>query len=148
NAAPPGADANAAPPGADANAAPPGADAHTQSSNSIDAGGHRQDLSPPPASVPPWPYSTWPMGGTPAIGYENIYYGPLMDAIWCGRNGRELKDSRVTVYGWIEPGANISTSSSSFSKSTGTGGNFPAAYSYQPNGIQLDQFALYLERTP
>ena len=110
--------------------------------------GYRPGLQPPPESVPPWPYSTWPMGATPAIGYENIYYGPLMDAIWCGRNGKRLKDNRITIYGWVEPGGNISTSSTNFNKLTGTGGNFPAAYAYQPNRAQLDQFALYVERTP
>jgi len=26
-----------------------------------------------PETVPPWPYSTWPVGGTSAIGVENIY---------------------------------------------------------------------------
>jgi hypothetical protein len=129
-----------APPGTDAN---PGAAAP-----SIDAGGYRRGLSPPPESVPPWPYSTWPMGGTPAIGYENIYYGPLMDAIWCGKNGKQLQDSRFTIYGWIEPGANLSTSSSHYNLSSSTGGNYPAAYAFEPNKIQLDQFALYLERTP
>jgi hypothetical protein len=111
--------------------------------------GYDPDRVPaPPESVPPWPYSTWPMGGTEAIGYENIYYGPLMDAIWCGRNGKKLKDSRWTIYGWVEPGANISTSSTHFNKNTGTGGNFPAAYSYEPNTVQLDQAAIYFERTP
>jgi Putative beta-barrel porin-2, OmpL-like. bbp2 len=105
-------------------------------------------VSAPPEGVPPWPYGTWPVGGTEAIGYENIYYGPLMDAIWCGKNGRKWKDSRFTIYGWFEPGGNISTSNTNFNKVTGTGGNYPGAYSYQPNRVQLDQFALYLERTP
>jgi Putative beta-barrel porin-2, OmpL-like. bbp2 len=105
-------------------------------------------VPPPPQSVPPWPYSTWPMGGTEAIGYENIYYGPLMDAIWCGKNGRKWKDTRWAIYGWLEAGGNISTSSTHFNKITGTGGNFPAAYAYEPNTIQLDQAALYIERTP
>ena len=104
-------------------------------------------VPPPPETVPPWPYATWPMGGTPAIGYENIYYGPLMDAIWCGKNGKKWKDSRVTIYGWLETGANISTSGTHFNKVTGTGGNYPAAYSYEPNQLQLDQVALYFERT-
>jgi hypothetical protein len=111
--------------------------------------GYDPDRVPaPPESIPPWPYSTWPMGGTEVIGYENIYYGPLMDAIWCGKHGKQLKDSRWTIYGWVEPGGNISTSQTNFNKVTGTGGNYPAAYSYQPNTAQLDQFAFYLERTP
>ena len=71
-----------------------------------------------------------------------------MDAIYCGPNGKAWKDSRFTIYGWIEPGGNISTSNLGFNKLSGTGGNYPAAYSYQPNTIQLDQAALYFERTP
>ena len=101
-----------------------------------------------PESVPPWPYSTWPVGGTSAIGVENIYYGPLMDALYCGRGGQKLKDSRFTVYGWLEPGGNLSTSHTRFNFRTGAGGNAPAPYSYQPNTVQLDQAALYIERTP
>jgi hypothetical protein len=111
--------------------------------------GYDPDRGPaPPVGNPPWPYSTWPMGGSESIGYENMYYGPLMDAIWCGKNGKRKKASRFVIYGWIEPGGNISTSTTNFNKLTGTGGNYPAAYSYQPNTIQLDQAALYFERTP
>jgi hypothetical protein len=115
-----------------------------------DAGtpGVRKGLPDPPVSNPPWPYSVYNEGGTPIIGYENMYYNALMDAIYCGPNGKAWKDSRFTIYGWIEPGANISTSTSHFNKQTGTGGNYPAAYSYEPNTIQLDQAALYFERTP
>jgi hypothetical protein len=61
---------------------------------------------------------------------------------------RARRDSRWTIYGWLEPGGNISTSNTNFNKVTGTGGNYPAAYSYQPNKVQLDQLAFYLERTP
>jgi uroporphyrinogen-III decarboxylase len=32
--------------------------------------------------------------------------------------------------------------------SSGTGGNYPAAYNVYPNSIQLDQAALYVERVP
>ena len=68
--------------------------------------------------------------------------------IYCGANGKAWKDSRFTIYGWIEPGGNISTSNLGFNKLSGTGGNYPAAYSYEPDTIQLDQAALYFERTP
>jgi hypothetical protein len=71
-----------------------------------------------------------------------------MDTVYCGENGQAWKDSRFTIYGWIEPGGNISTSGKRFNFVNGTGGNYPAAYSYQPNTIQLDQAALYFERTP
>jgi Putative beta-barrel porin-2, OmpL-like. bbp2 len=101
-----------------------------------------------PESNPPWPYSTWNIGGTPAIGAENMYYNAFMDAMYCGKGGQKLKDSRFTVYGWLEPGGNLSTSHTRFNYVNGTGGNFPAAYSFEPNTAQLDQFALYFERTP
>jgi Putative beta-barrel porin-2, OmpL-like. bbp2 len=101
-----------------------------------------------PESIPPWPYATWNVGGTPAIGTENMYYSAFMDALYCGKGGKKLKDSRFTVYGWMEPGGNISTSHTRFNYVNGSGGNFPAAYSFEPNTVQLDQFALYFERTP
>jgi hypothetical protein len=104
--------------------------------------------TPVPESNPPWPYSTWNIGGSEAIGVDNRYYNALMDALYCGSGGQKLKDSRFTVFGWLEPGGNVSTSHSRFNYSTGTGGNYPAAYSVEPNTIQLDQAALYLERTP
>src|ERR1700691_618823 len=31
-----------------------------------------------PMSNPPWPYSTWNIGGSEAIGVENMYYSALM----------------------------------------------------------------------
>lgn len=108
----------------------------------------RKGDQPPPVSSPPYPFSTWPQGGTETIGYDNQYYGPLMDAIYCGPNGKEWKDSRVTIYGWVSPSLNFSTSKSRFNFSTGTGGNAPSAYAYEPNAVQLDQIALYVERVP
>ena len=101
-----------------------------------------------PESNPPWPYATWNLGGTPAIGVENMYYSALMDALYCGADGQAWKDSRFTVYGWVEPGANVSTSHTRFNYVNGSGGNFPAAYSFEPNTAQIDQVALYFERTP
>ena len=75
-----------------------------------EAAGYRKDLPPPPVSNPPWPYAVWNEGGTQLIGYENLYSSALMDAIYCGSNGKAWKDSRFVIYGWIEPGGNISTS--------------------------------------
>jgi Putative beta-barrel porin-2, OmpL-like. bbp2 len=108
----------------------------------------RKELQAPPLSNPPYPFATWPIGGTETIGYENMYYGPLMDALYCGDEGQKIKDSRITIYGWINPSVNVSTSKSNYNFTTGTGGNYPSAYSYQPNHVQLNQVALYLERTP
>ncbi len=101
-----------------------------------------------PEANPPWPYATWNVGGSETIGVDNRYYSALMDALYCGPGGQALKDSRFTVYGWVEPGGNWSTSHTRYNYTTGTGGNYPAAYSYQPNTVQLDQAALYFERTP
>ena len=101
-----------------------------------------------PMSNPPWPYATWNLGGSETIGVDNMYYSVLMDALYCGAGGQPLKDSRFTIYGWVEPGANISTSHTHFNTATGTGGNYPAAYSFEPNTAQLDQAAVYFERTP
>jgi hypothetical protein len=101
-----------------------------------------------PESNPPWPYSTWNVGGSETIGVDNMYYSALMDALYCGEGGQKLKDSRFVMYGWIETGGNLSTSHSRFNYETGTGGNAPAAYSFEPNTVQLDQAALYFERTP
>ncbi|WP_051971284.1 outer membrane beta-barrel protein [Massilia sp. 9096] len=109
---------------------------------------YRKDLQAPPLSSPPYPFSTWPIGGTETIGYDNQYYGALMDSLYCGPHGKAWKESRVTVYGWINPSFNVSTSHSRFNFATGTGGNYPAAYGYEPNQVQLDQVALYVERTP
>ncbi len=111
------------------------------------AAGYRKDVAPPPVTNPPWPYSVYNEGGTLLIGYENMYTSALMDALYCGSHGKALKDSRFSIYGWIEPGGNISTSNLGFNKISGTGGNYPAAYSYEADTIQLDQFALYFERT-
>jgi hypothetical protein len=86
-----------------------------------------------PESNPPFPYSTWNIGGSETLGIDNMYYNALMDALYCGEGGQKLKDSRFTIYGWVEPGGNISTSHTRFNYATGTGGNYPAAYSFEPN---------------
>jgi len=108
----------------------------------------REGYQPPPVSSAPMPFSNWPIGGTENIGYENMYNGQLMEAIWCGEDGKKWKDSRVTVYGWINAGGNVSTSHSRYNPANGTGSNYPAAYAYSSNTAQIDQVALYLERTP
>jgi hypothetical protein len=75
------------------------------------------------------------VGGSQTIGVENMYDNALMDAIYCGSNGHAWKDSRFTIYGWMQPGANVSTSHTRFNYATGTGGNYPAAYSFEPNTV-------------
>ena len=50
--------------------------------------------------------------------------------------------SYIQVYGWVDPGGNLSTNTRT------SGGNAPAAYSYNPNTVQLDQAVVYIERLP
>jgi hypothetical protein len=103
---------------------------------------------PPAVDSPPFPYSTWPLGGTPAIGYPDTRGGPLMDTLYCSAAGDFFKKSRIKLFGWLDPGFNFSTSTSKFDKVSGIGGNYPLAYDVYPNYIQLDQATLYIERAP
>lgn len=99
-------------------------------------------------SSPPFPSATWNIGGTTPLGYADNAITPLMDTLYCGEGGQKIKDSRIKVYGWIDPGFNISSSKSHFDIASGTGGNYPAAYYPYPNQLMLNQAALYLERVP
>ena len=83
-------------------------------------------------------WGTTPLGVTRTGSVDS----PLMNAIsdtslgtWMQRNGLQL-------YGWVDVGANLSTSSQK------PGGNAPAAYLYTPNTVQLDQAVIYLDRFP
>ncbi len=109
---------------------------------------HNSDTVAAPLSSPPFPSATWGMGGTSPIGYADNTTAPLMDALYCGENGQKIKDSRIKLYGWLNPGFNISTSKSHFDITNGTGGNYPASYYPYPNQITLDQAVLHLERIP
>jgi hypothetical protein len=105
---------------------------------------------PPPAvnTNPPYPFSTWPMGATASIGFTNSHFTPLMDTLYCGPYGQIMKDSGIVVYGWVQPGGNLSSSHTHFNIKTGVGGNAPRAYDVYPNTAQLDQATLYIERDP
>lgn len=87
---------------------------------------------PSPLDSPPLPSSDWGYGGSPDIGAPDSNSYPLMTAI----NGAK---SRSKIYGWIEPGVNVSTSSHT---------NAPEVYDQFPNAIHLDQLLLYVERLP
>jgi Putative beta-barrel porin-2, OmpL-like. bbp2 len=67
-----------------------------------------------------------------------------MQVIWSGPNGEAWKRSGVQIYGWLDAGFNVSTSSTK----GGHYGNAPAAYDIVPNSIQPDQEVLYIERQP
>jgi len=62
-----------------------------------------------------------------------------MDALYRDRNGSAWKNSRVQIYGWINPGFNLSTSQHS---------NLPEGYNIFPNRVDLDQAVIYVERVP
>ncbi len=89
----------------------------------------------PPVSAPPFPFSYWPYGGSPTIGAPDTNTYPLMQAI-------DGNKSRTKIYGWFDPGFNVSTSN------RGKYANAPTAYDVIPNSVQLDQAVLYIERLP
>jgi len=82
-----------------------------------------------PQSTPPMPFTEWPYGGSTSIGVTrpNAVDSPLMVALAPSALGKAMSEANIQMYGWINPGANLSTS-----KVT-PGGNFPAAYAYTPN---------------
>jgi hypothetical protein len=101
------------------------------------------EVPPTPESTPPMPFAEWPYGGTTNLGVTrpNSIDSPLMAALGNTALGSWMNDAHIQVYGWIDPGGNLSTNSV-------RGGNAPAAYSYNPNTVQLDQAVIYIERLP
>jgi Putative beta-barrel porin-2, OmpL-like. bbp2 len=97
-----------------------------------------------PQTTPPMPFTEWPYGGTTTIGVTrpNSVDSPLMAALGNTQLGKAMNDAHVQVYGWINGGFNIS------SNDVKPGGNWPAAYMFTPNTMQLDQAVLYIERLP
>ncbi|MBV8501873.1 MAG: outer membrane beta-barrel protein [Paucibacter sp.] len=105
----------------------------------------RRDYFPPAAQpAPPMPFTEWPYGGTTSLGVTrpNSVDSPLMTALSNTSLGKWMGDNNLQFYGWVNVGANVSTST------TKPGGNAPAAYLYTPNTVQLDQAVLYLDRFP
>jgi hypothetical protein len=104
----------------------------------------RRDYWPAtPEAIPPYPFTEWPYGGTTALGVTRTSSvdSPLMAALSNTAFGQTLNDNHIQIYGWIDGGGNLSNN-------TVKGGNAPAAYSYNPNTVQLDQAVLYIERLP
>jgi hypothetical protein len=97
-----------------------------------------------PMSTPPMPFTEWPYGGTTPLGVTrpNSIDSPLMEAIGDTALGRWMGAANLQLYGWVDVGANVSSST------TKPGGNSPAAYLYTPNTVQLDQAVIYLDRFP
>lgn len=90
----------------------------------------KRRIPPAPLDSPPFPNADWPYGGAPDIGAPDTNVYPLMEAI-------SGASSKVKVYGWVEPSANISTSRHTL---------FPLGYNIFSNTIVLDQAVLYIER--
>src|SRR5262245_6375379 len=78
------------------------------------------------------------IGPSPLIGVPDtdpVY--PMTEALW--RLSPALKESRIKIYGWVNPGISVSTSDES---------NIPESYAIVPNKPQLDQGILRFERLP
>ena len=98
-----------------------------------------------PVSQPPYPFTEYSYGGTTSLGGNRAASvdSPLMVALAPTWLGKTMADYNIQAYGWINGGFNISNQHNSSS-----GGNWPAAYSYRPNNLSMDQLVLYIERTP
>lgn len=96
-----------------------------------------------PETTPPMPYTEFPSGAGTSIGVTRpgSVDSPLMAAIANTSFGKLLTDNDFQIYGWLQPGFNLSTNSRQF-------GNAPIAYTVNPNVAQLDQAVLYLDRFP
>ena len=104
---------------------------------------------PAPFDAPPYPNGEWQIGGTEIIGDANtIPLWPLTAALQDGPNGEWWKKSRVNIYGWVDVSGNVSSSHNpNPGPVTGQGANFPEIYDQRANRIELNQVALYFERT-
>jgi hypothetical protein len=106
--------------------------------------GRKAGWDPAPETTPPMPFTDWPYGGTTALGATRTgsVDSPLMMAIANTDVGQFLQSTGIQVYGWIDPGFNVS------SNTVRKAGNFPIAYAYDPNTVQLDQAVIYIDRLP
>ena len=97
-----------------------------------------------PETTPPMPFTEWPYGGTTALGVTRTgsIDSPFMAAISNTGLGNWLNSTGIQIYGWIDPGMNISN------ETVRPGGNAPMAYIYTPNTVQLDQAVVYVDRFP
>src|SRR5262245_32029994 len=104
----------------------------------------RAGWPPAPQTTPPYPYTEWPYGGATSLGVTrpNSVDSPLMVALANTEFGKALNAAHVQIYGWVNVGGNININT------VKPGGNWPAAYMYTPNTMQLDQAVVYFERLP
>ena len=103
----------------------------------------RDDQTPAAQTAPPMPFTEWPYGGTSPLGASlpGATDSPLMIGLTNTGFGKWMADNNIQTYGWIDVGANLSTSKVH-------GGNAPAAYDYNPNAFDLNQLVEYVERVP
>ena len=96
-----------------------------------------------PETTPPMPYTEFPSGANTSIGVTRpgSVDSPLMMAIANTSFGKLLSDNDFQIYGWLNPGFNVSSNHRNF-------GNAPIAYTVKPNTFELDQSVLYLDRFP
>ena len=92
-----------------------------------------------PLDSPPFPNGEWQLGGVAAPIGVPVAYGqyPLQKALSCTKLGNWMKRNRIEVNGWINPSANVS--SSSFT-------NYPLSYATRPNRLEFDQFVFNITR--
>jgi hypothetical protein len=121
------------------------------------ASAYREDMNPAPVdpnaaaparramdspfSSPPFPSAEWQLGGMDypiGVPNENSQY-PLERALACTDLGSWMQKNRIEVYGWINPSANLSTSSFN---------SYPLSYATRPNRVEFDQFMFRVERLP
>lgn len=86
-----------------------------------------------PSPLDPTPFPTADWDGAPLIGAD------ATAPIYALQKALGLTKTRFRIYGWIDPGANISTSRHS---------NAPTSYDIVPNSLVLDQVGLKFELQP
>jgi hypothetical protein len=79
------------------------------------AGNRPAPYPPQPQTSPPMPFTVWPFGGANPVGatIPSSIDSPLMTALAPTGFGEFLNDWHTQIYGWINPGFNVSTSSRS-----------------------------------
>jgi hypothetical protein len=105
--------------------------------------GRRDGWPATPETTPPMPYTEFPSGAATSIGVTRpgSVDSPFMAAIANTSFGKFLNDNDFQIYGWLNPGFNLSSNKRNF-------GNAPIAYTVKPNSFELDQAVVYLDRFP
>ena len=72
----------------------------------------RDDYPPQPEPQPPYPFTEWPYGAASLLGASrpNSVDSPLMVGLAPTPLGKWMQDAYIQAYGWVEVGANVSTS--------------------------------------